>query len=195
VIARRNSLLREWSGPLSRDLLLHPPTAAGGPRVPERLQADATTRTVCGFCSTGCGLDAHLRGGHAIHLTANSHYPVNLGMACPKGWEALTPLTAPDRATTPLLRGADGQMRPVDWDEAMQVFALRLRAIQDKFGAESVAWLGTGQIVTEELALLGALSTATGTHGNAWRRRSRLTRNRSGSTRRLTPTRISSNRT
>ena len=32
-------------------------------------------------------------------------------MACPKGWEALTPLRAPDRATTPLLRDARRQAR------------------------------------------------------------------------------------
>jgi len=77
-------------------------------------------------------------------------------MACPKGWEALAPLSAPDRATTPLLRNAGGEMTAVDWDTAMQVFTLRFRAIQDKFGPAAVAWLGTGQICTEELALLGA---------------------------------------
>jgi len=82
---------------------------------------------------------------------------VNLGMACPKGWEALTPLSAPDRATTPLLRGAQGKWEPVDWDTAMQIFTVRFKAIQDKFGQESVAWLGSGQICTEELAFLGAL--------------------------------------
>ena len=73
-------------------------------KVPERLQPDDTTTMVCGFCSTGCGLNVHLKDGRAINLSADTHYPVNLGMACPKGWEALTPLAAPDRATTPLLR-------------------------------------------------------------------------------------------
>lgn len=156
-MARPNNFWREWSGPLSRDLLLHPPSQDGAPRVPEHLRAGTATRTICGFCSTGCALDAHLRDGQAVNLTANLQYPVNLGMACPKGWEALTPLQAPDRATTPLLRAPDGALHPVDWDEAMQVFTLRMRAIQDQCGAESVAWLGTGQIATEELALLGAL--------------------------------------
>jgi assimilatory nitrate reductase catalytic subunit len=151
---RKPSLLRNWHGPLTQDLVLHP-TAFG--RVPSRLQPDAVTRTVCGFCSTGCGLDVHLRNGEALNLSANPDYPVNLGMACPKGWEALTPLRAADRATTPLLRNAKGILEPVDWDTAMQVFTLRFKAIQDKSGAEAVAWLGTGQICTEELALLGAL--------------------------------------
>jgi assimilatory nitrate reductase catalytic subunit len=154
--AAEKSLLRDWDGPLTRDLVLHP-TAFGLGRVPARLKPDATTTTVCGFCSTGCGLEVHLRDGEAINLSASANYPVNLGMACPKGWEALTPLRAPDRATTPLLRNAAGQLEPVDWDTAMQVFTVRFKAIQDQCGAESVAWLGTGQICTEELALLGAL--------------------------------------
>jgi assimilatory nitrate reductase catalytic subunit len=155
-VVEEKSLLREWTGPLTQELVLHPSSFGLG-RVPARLHPEATTRTVCGFCSTGCGLDVHLRDGEAINLSANADYPVNLGMACPKGWEALTPLRAPDRATTPLLRNATGKLEPIDWDTAMQVFTLRFKAIQDKCGAEAVAWLGTGQICTEELALLGAL--------------------------------------
>jgi assimilatory nitrate reductase catalytic subunit len=152
----KKSLLRDWVGPLTEELVLHP-SAFGLGRVPARLHPEATTTTVCGFCSTGCGLDVHLRGGEAINLSANASYPVNLGMACPKGWEALTPLRAPDRATTPLLRNSAGKLEPVDWDAAMQIFTLRFKAIQDKCGPEAVAWLGTGQICTEELALVGAL--------------------------------------
>ena len=154
--AADKSLLREWTGPLTQELVLRP-AAFGLGRMPARLHPEATTTTVCGFCSTGCGLDVHLRDGEAINLTANARYPVNLGMACPKGWEALTPLRAPDRATTPLLRNSAGKLEPIDWDAAMQIFTLRFKAIQDKCGPEAVAWLGTGQICTEELALLGAL--------------------------------------
>ena len=69
-------------------------------------------------------------------------------MACPKGWEALTPLRSPDRATTPYLRNAHGQLEPVDWDTALQIFTLRFKAIQDKYGNDAIAWLGTGQICT-----------------------------------------------
>jgi assimilatory nitrate reductase catalytic subunit len=154
--AEHKSLLREWTGPLTQELVLHP-TAFGLGRIPARLRPEAATTTVCGFCSTGCGLDVHLRKSEAINLSANADYPVNLGMACPKGWEALTPLRAPDRATTPLLRNAAGKLEPIDWDTAMQVFTLRFKAIQDKCGTDAIAWLGTGQICTEELALLGAL--------------------------------------
>jgi assimilatory nitrate reductase catalytic subunit len=78
-------------------------------------------------------------------------------MACPKGWEALTPLDAPDRGTTPLLRNPDGMMRPVDWHTAMTEFCTRRKNVQARHGADSIAFLGTGQICTEEMALLGCL--------------------------------------
>ena len=96
------ALLHTREGPLTRDLLQAPGRFGLG-RVPARLQPDATTTMVCGFCSTGCGLRVHLKDGVAINLSPDTNYPVNLGMACPKGWEALTPLAAPDRALTPML--------------------------------------------------------------------------------------------
>ena len=154
--ARKNTALRLWHGPLTRDLVLHPGDFGLG-HLPARLKPDSTTSMVCGFCSTGCGLNVHLKDGQAINLSPDTHYPVNLGMACPKGWEALAPLDAPDRGTTPLLRGADGSVRAVDWHAAMTEFSTRLKAIQSQHGPHSIAFLSTGQICTEEMALLGAL--------------------------------------
>ena len=154
---RAQEIVRQRNGVLTQELVLEPARFGLG-RVPGRLQPDNTTETVCGFCSTGCALTTHLRDAQAINLTPSTEYPVNLGMACPKGWEALTPLAAPDRGTTPLLRQADETLAPMDWDEAMQVFALRFQAIQDQHGAESVAFISTGQMVTEEMAFLGALA-------------------------------------
>ncbi len=148
--------LREREGPLTRELLQSPESFGLG-RVPARLLPDARTRTVCGFCSTGCGLDVHLREGAAINLSPNAGYPVNLGMACPKGWEALAPLSSSDRATQPLVRQG-GRLRPTSWDDAVGTMVQRFRAIQERHGRESVAFLSTGQITTEEMAFLGTLA-------------------------------------
>jgi len=122
-------------------------------QVPARLQPDATTRLVCGFCSTGCSLDAHLKDGQAVNLTPTRAYPVNAGSACPKGWDALTPVAADDRATTPLLHG-----EPVGWDQALRAFVDGFGRILDEHGPDSVAFLSTGQITSEEMALLGAVA-------------------------------------
>jgi assimilatory nitrate reductase catalytic subunit len=119
---------------------------------------DATATLTCGFCSTGCSLTVHLIEGNAVNLTPTFEYPVNTGMACPKGWEALTVLNADDRATTPLLRDLGGRLRPVDWPTALAVFCDRMKAVQQRHGREAVAFLSTGQIATEEMALLGSLA-------------------------------------
>lgn len=150
-------LLHQRDGHYTREMLLSPGGFGLG-SVPLRQLPAATTPMTCGFCSTGCSLNIHLHSGSAIGLTPNTEYPVNLGMACPKGWEALNVLRSSDRATTPLLRNSRGKMEPVDWDVAMRVFCARMKHLQQEYGPDSVAWLGTGQITTEELALLGALA-------------------------------------
>ncbi len=150
------TLLFDREGVLTRKLLRQPGKFGLG-QVPERLAPDRTTTVTCGFCSTGCGLSVHLKDSAAINLSPSTDYPVNLGMACPKGWEALAPLQAKDRATTPLLRARRGEpLEETDWETAAVTFAKRFKAIQKKHGKESVAFLGTGQMTFEELAFLGA---------------------------------------
>ncbi len=148
---------RRTDGPLTRQLA-RVPGGFGLGQVPRDRAPDRTVRAVCGFCSTGCSLDVHLREGEAVNITPTVGYPVNDGAACPKGWESLDPLGAPDRLRTPMLRNRYGELEPVSWSEALDVFTWRLRAIQACHGAESVAFLSAGQIVAEEMALLGALA-------------------------------------
>jgi anaerobic selenocysteine-containing dehydrogenase len=149
--------LRIHTGPLTAELVREPGRFGLG-QIPARLQPDATTTIVCGYCSTGCGLTVHLKDGEAVNLSADADYPVNLGMACPKGWEALTPLSAPDRGATPLLRATrTSPLEPCDWERALVLFCERFKAIKAKHGPESVAFLSTGQFTTEEMAFLGCL--------------------------------------
>ena len=152
-----SNLLRQEDGPLTSELLRKPGRFGLG-QVPARLAPDSTTRLVCGYCATGCALTAHMKDGEAINLSPDPDYPVNRGMACPKGWEALAPLGAHDRATTPLLRGPSGELETVSWDVALREFTGRFRAVADEYGPESMAFLSTGQIPTEEMAFLGSLA-------------------------------------
>ena len=153
---RLQKLFRVFDGPNTSELAQHP-APFGLPRLPASAMPTSTAKMVCGFCSTGCGLTVHLQDSKPVGLSPTTEYPVNLGMACPKGWEALSVLNSSDRATTPLLRNDRGRLEPVDWSTAVQTFAQRWRKICDQHGPESMAWLGTGQIAVEELAFLGAL--------------------------------------
>jgi anaerobic selenocysteine-containing dehydrogenase len=154
---RSTSLVFQRNGPLTEELLLEPARFGLG-MLPMVSQPDSVKRSICGFCSTGCSLDIHLRGTRAVGATPSVDYPVNLGMACPKGWEALWVLQSSDRAVAPLLRNSSGEMEQVDWDIALRTFVDRMKAIQHTHGPHSIAFLSTGQIVSEEMALLGTLA-------------------------------------
>jgi assimilatory nitrate reductase catalytic subunit len=160
MIPPLDALLHARTGPMTADLVQRPADFGLG-HLPARLLPAGTATSICGFCSTGCSLKIHLGpDGQAINLSPDPAYPVNLGMACPKGWEALTPLAAADRATTPLLRDpADpsAPLAPVSWERALAAFVDHFKRIQHAHGPHSIAFLSTGQIATEEMALLGAL--------------------------------------
>lgn len=149
---------RELTGCFTREL----ERAEGGfglGQVPRDQVPDSIVKAVFGFCSTGCNLPIHLKNGRPVNVTADTQYPVNQGMACPKGWEAVSPLAAPDRALFPTARSTrGGPSTPISWDEAASQFCSRMKAIQEKHGAHSVAFISTGQICTEEMAMLGAFS-------------------------------------
>ena len=156
LLGRLQSMVHAKEGRLTRELVRGGRFGLG--QVPAGKNPDATTVMVCGFCSTGCRPDraSPRRRGHRLSPTTD--YSVNRGMACPKGWEALTVLDAADRATVPLLRGEADRLLEVTWHEAMTTMAARFHAIQAEYGAESIAFLSTGQIATEEMALLGAVA-------------------------------------
>jgi len=147
--------IRQTDGPLTQSL--HKKAGPGDvglvPGAP-----DQTVSLVCGFCSTGCNLKVMKTGGEPTNLSPEKTHPVNSGKACPKGWQALAPVLSTDRATAPLIKEPSGGFRTSSWDEALGLFHDELIKTQDQSGKGSAAFLSTGQITTEEMALLGSLT-------------------------------------
>ena len=65
--------LRQRNGALTSELV-RAPGGFGLGQVPLARRPDATTSMICGFCSTGCSLDVHLRDGRAVNLTPSTDY-------------------------------------------------------------------------------------------------------------------------
>jgi assimilatory nitrate reductase catalytic subunit len=82
-------------------------------------------------------------------------FPTNRGGLCQKGWTSAQVLRAPDRLTTPLVRGADGRLRPASWDAALDVVAERLAAVQAEHGRDAVGVFGGGGLTNEKAYALG----------------------------------------
>ena len=90
------NIMHQRHGKFSEELeLTDAPMGLG--QLPKRLIPKTVSKMICGYCSTGCSLDVHIKNSEPVNLTPTYDHPVNLGMACPKGWEALAPLDAKDR--------------------------------------------------------------------------------------------------
>ncbi|MGB6946695.1 MAG: nitrate reductase [Bryobacteraceae bacterium] len=117
---------------------------------------DQWVPTTCGYCSVGCGIEVGIKDGRAIASRPLASHPVNRGKLCPKGLAEHYILDAENRAKYPLLR-KNGKLVRVGWDEALGTMVDRFRAIQEKYGRQSMGVLSTGQLVTEEFYTLGKL--------------------------------------
>ncbi len=91
--------------------------------------------TACEHCASGCALRTDHRRGTVLRRLAADDPAVNEEWNCDKGRWAFHYAGLADRLTTPLLRGADGELEPASWPEALAVVAEGLRAAREGKGA------------------------------------------------------------
>ncbi|WP_344836459.1 NADH-quinone oxidoreductase subunit G [Actinocorallia longicatena] len=82
-----------------------------------------STPSVCEQCSAGCAQRTDHRRGKVTRRLAGDDPQVNEEWNCDKGRWAFTYATQPDRLTHPLVRDADGVLRPASWPEALDAAA------------------------------------------------------------------------
>ena len=115
-----------------------------------------TIRTTCNYCAIACNLDFHINDNEEIErVEPTKDYPVNKGFCCVKGLNLDKQNTVHENPVLPLLRDENGEYNHITWDEAFKTFAEKVQGIQEKYGKESFAFLSTGQLCTEEMALAG----------------------------------------
>ncbi|BBX17776.1 NADH-quinone oxidoreductase subunit G [Mycolicibacterium duvalii] len=90
--------------------------------------------SVCEHCASGCAQRTDHRRGAVLRRLAGDDPEVNEEWNCDKGRWAFTYATVGDRITTPLLRDADGGLRPASWSEALTVAAAGLAAAKGRAG-------------------------------------------------------------
>ncbi|HEY3496328.1 MAG TPA: formate dehydrogenase subunit alpha [Polyangiaceae bacterium] len=130
----------------------------------ERGGATSFTRTTCPYCGVGCEMNVGTREGRLVEVRPALDAPVNKGHLCVKGRYAFGFVSAPDRVTSPLIRGSSGFQR-VSWDEALGYVADRLSRIVERHGPDAVGVLGSARGTNEENYLAQKFArVALGTH-------------------------------
>jgi ferredoxin-nitrate reductase len=112
-----------------------------------RPSGERHTRSLCPYCGVGCGLIVRTRDERVAEVAGDPLYPVNRGRTCRKPLELGSAVHAPDRATTPLLRGRrDARFEEVGWVQALQFVAARLRELDP----HEIGFHVSGQLLTED---------------------------------------------
>lgn len=101
--------------------------------------------TTCPYCGVGCGVNARSDGHDLLQVSGLSEHPANHGRLCVKGSALHETTHRQGRLTQPHLHG-----QPVSWDTALEAAASHLRRILAETGPESVAFYGSGQLLTED---------------------------------------------
>jgi NADH-quinone oxidoreductase subunit G len=111
-----------------------------------------STPSVCEHCASGCHQRTDHRRGKVMRRLAGDEPLVNEEWNCDKGRWAFNYATQSDRLTTPLVRDADGVLRPASWTVAYAAAARGLAAARDAAGDNpaGVGVLTGGRLTLED---------------------------------------------
>ncbi len=114
--------------------------------------------TVCTHCGDGCkttlGVRSTSDGSEIVRGDNRDKSGINGDFLCNKGRYAFDFANNDDRITQPLVRQANGEFKPVSWDEAFDYAGKRLRELRDTRGGKSIGVIGGNRLTNEEAYLL-----------------------------------------
>jgi NADH-quinone oxidoreductase subunit G len=119
-----------------------------------------STPSICEHCASGCHLRTDTRRGKVLRRLAGDDALVNEEWSCDKGRWAFNYATESDRLTTPLVRDAEGVLRPASWPVAYAAAARGLEAARDATPGEFGGPVGAGVLTGGRLTLEDAYAYA-----------------------------------
>ena len=109
-------------------------------------------RTTCPYCGVGCQLDLNVDPAtqRIVKVTSRRGYAPNDGELCVKGRFAYGFVHHEDRLAEPLVRGADGELHPATWEEALDAAAAGLLEVKRRHGPQSLGVVASARLTMEE---------------------------------------------
>jgi len=112
-----------------------------------------TVETTCPFCGCGCSICLEVKDNHIVGATPGKEDTVNHGTLCVRGSYSFDFIHSPDRLTKPLVKANDG-FEEVSWEQALERVATEFKRINEEYGPNSLAVLGSSKCTNEENYLL-----------------------------------------
>ncbi len=131
-LSRRNFLKVSGGSLLASSLSLGlKPKTAHAQRL--KIKDAKETKTICPYCSVGCGIIVHTLNGKVINTEGDPEHPINEGTLCSKGQSLYQIIYNPTRLTKPRYRAAySTEWKEVEWDWALDEIAKRIKQTRDK---------------------------------------------------------------
>ena len=86
-----------------------------------------STPSACEHCASGCAMRTDVRRGKTLRRLAGEDSEVNEEWNCDKGRWAFKYISHKERISTPMVRGADGELHEASWPEALVAAAAGLK--------------------------------------------------------------------
>jgi formate dehydrogenase major subunit len=111
-----------------------------------------TVQTTCAYCGVGCTFNAELRGDELIRMVPAKTGGANEGHSCVKGRFAFGYASHKDRVLEPMIREKiTDEWTKVSWDKAISYAANKFKAIQAKYGDNSIGGVTSSRCTNEEI--------------------------------------------
>ena len=107
------------------------------------------TKSICGFCSSGCEIEYHAANGRVERVTSSDD-GYNKGNLCINGRFGYAAFNSSGRLTAPMIKDAGGNQQKATWDQALGVVAGKLKQVMSVNGASAVAGIGSPRVTNEE---------------------------------------------
>ena len=105
-------------------------------------------KTICTYCSVGCGIVAEVRNGVWVRQEIAADHPVSRGAHCCKGAGARDMVTSPKRLKVPMKK-LNGKWIAISWDQAIEEIGDKLLAIRKQDGPDALHLNGSAKVSTE----------------------------------------------
>lgn len=106
-------------------------------------------KTICTHCSVGCGIIAEVKDGVWVRQEVAQDHPISQGGHCCKGADMIDRARSTTRLRYPIEK-VNGEWKRTSWNQAMDKVATQLKDIREKYGPDSVMFIGSAKVSNEQ---------------------------------------------
>ncbi|CAD7774039.1 MAG: Nitrate reductase [Candidatus Methanoperedenaceae archaeon GB37] len=93
---------------------------------------ESWTKALCQLCPGGCGLRVRKIDNRVVSVKGDLVNPINQGGLCPLGASSVQLLYGEKRRVRKPLKQENGRWKEIEWDEALDILAQKLREFREK---------------------------------------------------------------